>query len=747
MGQLVGPAEGLDVERLHHESGGNPFYALQLARAGLGGASVAAAGTPGVPTAVGRAIEAELETLSPAARAFGEAAAVVGDPFDLDLVAATSGVSEEEAWRQLDELVSKDLVKETEVPRRFEFRHPLVRHAVYASCTPGVRASRHRRAADVLTALGAGARAVAGHVEQSARPGDATAIEILRRAGEETAGQAPTSAVSWFEAALRLLPLGAPAAERVSLLTTLASVRASLGRFDDAYAALEEAIAILPPGDDLRVGLVVGCAGIEQLLGRHEESRTRLRRAYEELADPCSPPGVSLLIALSSSSLYLSDHRGMLEWAHRAVEAAEAVDDPVLLAAALAAHTMGAAFANRIEAALKVHRRAAALVDSLSDDRVISRLDTLSSLSTAELYLDLYRESCAHGERGLALARATTQTQLVPLLTPILGCALWMRGEFQRSAEVLDEAIESARLVDNAQALSMALFNRALSGLMAGDVQTALALGAESVEVARAVDNGVISAFAGAIHAQALLEAGNADAALELLLASVGGDELPLLAGTWRGIYLEVLTRCYLALGDAEKAECTAARLRDLAGDLELGLASLMADRAGAAVAMARQRPEEAAQKGLAAVALSEEIGARIYAASSRVLAGRALAAAAQTDEAIRELERAAGEFDALGASRYRDQVEADLRALGRERASEARSNGSGIGQLTGRELEVAQLVLDRCTNREIAERLFLSLKTVETHMHNIFNKLGVTSRVEVARALARAGLTETPSV
>jgi ATP/maltotriose-dependent transcriptional regulator MalT len=335
----------------------------------------------------------------------------------------------------------------------------------------------------------------------------------------------------------------------------------------------------------------------------------------------------------------------------------------------------------------------------------------------------------------------------VPLLTPILGCALWMRGEFQRSAEVLDEAIESARLVDNAQALSMALFNRALSGLMAGDVQTALALGAESVEVARAVDNGVISAFAGAIHAQALLEAGNADAALELLLASVGGDELPLLAGTWRGIYLEVLTRCYLALGDAEKAECTAARLRDLAGDLELGLASLMADRAGAAVAMARQRPEEAAQKGLAAVALSEEIGARIYAASSRVLAGRALAAAAQTDEAIRELERAAGEFDALGASRYRDQVEADLRALGRERASEARSNGSGIGQLTGRELEVAQLVLDRCTNREIAERLFLSLKTVETHMHNIFNKLGVTSRVEVARALARAGLTETPSV
>jgi DNA-binding NarL/FixJ family response regulator len=58
---------------------------------------------------------------------------------------------------------------------------------------------------------------------------------------------------------------------------------------------------------------------------------------------------------------------------------------------------------------------------------------------------------------------------------------------------------------------------------------------------------------------------------------------------------------------------------------------------------------------------------------------------------------------------------------------------------LTGRELEVAELVLDRRTNREIAEELFLSTKTVETHMRNIFNKLGVSSRVEVARALVKA--------
>jgi DNA-binding NarL/FixJ family response regulator len=704
----------------------------------------------GVPTAVGRAIEAELERLSAAARALGEAAAVVGDPFDFDLVAATSeGSDEEEVWRQLDELVSKDLVRETEVPRRFEFRHPLVRHAVYASCTPGVRASRHRRAAEVLISRGTPAPAVAGHVEQSAHTGDEPAIGLLRRAAEETAGQAPTSAARWSEAALRLLPPGARTAERVSLLAMLASARAAVGLFEDARAALEEGIALLPAGDELRVGLVVGCAGVEQLLGRHEESRTRLQRAYEELADPRSPPSVALLIALSSGSLYLADHRGMLEWARLAVEAAEEVDDPALSAAAFAAHAMGAAFAGRIELALELHDRAADLVDSLPDEIVTSRLDALSSLSTAELYLDLYGESCAHGERGLSLARATAQTQLVPLLTPILGCALWMRGELQRSVEVLDEANEAARLVDNAQALSMALFNRALSALMAGDVETALALSAQSVELASAVDNGVITAFAGAIHAQALLEAGDAEAALELLLASVGGEAVPLLAGTWRATYLELLTRCSLAVGRVEQAERAAARLREQAGGLGLGLARLMADRASAAVALARQRPEEAVRQGLTAVALAEEIGARVYAASCRILAGRALAAAGRPDEAIRELERAAAEFEALGASRYRDRAEAELRALGHvvRRPRRGKPGGSGMEVLTGRELEVAKLVLDRCTNREIAERLFLSLKTVETHMRNIFHKLGVTSRIEVARALARAGLAETPTV
>jgi DNA-binding CsgD family transcriptional regulator len=121
------------------------------------------------------------------------------------------------------------------------------------------------------------------------------------------------------------------------------------------------------------------------------------------------------------------------------------------------------------------------------------------------------------------------------------------------------------------------------------------------------------------------------------------------------------------------------------------------------------------------------------------VLAGRALAAAGDTARAIEQLERAAAVFDDSGADRHRLEADRELRKLGRRRARRSAS-GAGLGSLTGRELEVAQLVVDRRTNPEIAAELFLSIKTVESHLRNIFQKLDVGSRVEVARALERAG-------
>ena len=114
----------------------------------------------------------------------------------------------------------------------------------------------------------------------------------------------------------------------------------------------------------------------------------------------------------------------------------------------------------------------------------------------------------------------------------------------------------------------------------------------------------------------------------------------------------------------------------------------------------------------------------------------------ARRDRAVAELQRAAAAFDACGALRYRDSAERELGKLGRRphrRTRAGKADGTGIESLTERELQVARLVVDRKTNPEIAAELFLSQKTVETHLRNIFRKIGVSSRVELARAIERS--------
>ena len=168
-------------------------------------------------------------------------------------------------------------------------------------------------------------------------------------------------------------------------------------------------------------------------------------------------------------------------------------------------------------------------------------------------------------------------------------------------------------------------------------------------------------------------------------------------------------------------------------------MADAMAERAAAAVALDSGNLEAATEHALASAHAAGQIGAPVEAALSRTVAGRALAQADRPDRAVSELQEAAADLHACGALRYCAAAERDLRRLGHHvhhRTIPGDASGHGLASLTQRERQVADLVVARHTNPQIATALFLSPKTVETHLRHIFHKLDVTSRVEVARTI-----------
>ncbi len=748
--ELLGSgAEDAEEAALYEESGGNPFYLEQLARSlvrfeqFVPGGSAVYVGDAQVPRSVAAALIEELSLLSEEARLVLEGAAVAGDPFEPELAAAAAATTEAAAIEALNELLRLDLVRSTDVPRRFRFRHPLVRRTVYESTPGGWRLGAHGRTAEALLARGASASTRAHHIELAARHGDSAAVAALREAGEAAAQRAPASAAHWFAAALRILSADASAEERVELLLAQSEALAATGQFAEAHATLIESMTIVPrDAEALRVRLTVACAGVEHLLGRHTKAHARLETAVAELRQPASAEAVALMIELAVNSLYGMDYEAMSAWAGRAVEKALPLGDRALTAAALAVSAAAAALRGAIAEARSHSEHAAELIDALSDAELARRLDSLVHLATAELYLDQFQASVRHGERALAIGRATGHGALFPLIFPMLGTALWVQGRMAESEDVLERAVEAARLLNDTQGLAWNLFNRSDAALAAGDVERALSTAEESVQLTEDLDESAVSVAAAAALARVLFEIGEAERAADLLLASAGGEDLRLIPGSWRARILELLTRCLLQAGRRPAAERAAAATAACAQAFELPMPIAMAALAAAALAVDDGDPAGAAEQAIAAAALLEGVGDLFDAAASRMLAGRALALAGEPDRAGAELERAAMAFDSFGASRYRAQAERELRKLGRHihrRTRPGNEHGNEVDSLTARELEVARLIVDRKTNPEIAAALFLSQKTIESHIRNMFRKVGVVSRVELARAVERS--------
>ncbi|MFW6204796.1 MAG: helix-turn-helix transcriptional regulator [Actinomycetota bacterium] len=737
VGDDVAPDE---MEVLYAESGGIPFYLIELSRQPPRPVDkVRPAG--GVPAAVLASIDREIAALPDGARLLAQGGAVAGDPFALDDAVTAAGTTTEDALASIDHVLSGGLVASTDVPRRFRFRHPIVRRAVYESAGNGWRIGAHRRLADALSAQGAAPTRLAHHVAITAELGDDAAVDVLSAAGEATMAHAPAIAASHFESALRLLPAADP--RRPELLVPLATALGAAGRFTDCRARIDDALALLPPqATQARTGLTAFCAAIEHLLGEHASAHTRLVAELDTLPRQQPVEAATLLVQLAADALWRSDWAAMADWAERASEAARTAEATAVEAQGLALLAWADFGVGRIRPALDALTRAETMVDDTPDQDLVKHFGATFYLARAGFMLERFESAVRYAERGLAMGRTAGRDELFISLLTARSAGLRMLGRLDEATAAAQEAVESAQLVGHEQVLALAMLDRMASATAAGDLELALATGQEVHHLTTRLGPSPASVVVGFLFGEALLAAGDADRCVTVARDGLGDPDgtsfaVPGRCNTW-----SLLARAEAARGRLDHAHEWIDRLDALLPSLEpLALPAWQTEYARATLLLASGDADGAAQAALLAGEAADSRHARVEAGRAHTLAGRALAAVGRRDDAIARLEQARGELGSCGARRYHDEAVRELRQLGVRigRGGRRADGDSGVLRLSEREREIADLVAEGRTNKEIGETLFISTRTVERHLSHIFDKLGLASRTQLSSVIARS--------
>ena len=731
-GELLGKDPGVTFSL----SGGNPFYLQQLARVHARRADGRVPGEGIVPAAVAASLASELGELSQQARLLLEAAAVAGDPFEPELAAEVAQLSESVALQALDDLLARSLVRPAGAPRRFAFRHPLVRHAVYASAAGGWRLAAHARAGDALARRGAGVMAVAHHVEHSGHAGDDAAIAILMQAADAARASAPASAARFCAGALRLLPAGSGDRERrARMQAALADAQSAAGDPAAARATLLDALRVAKGAE--RFGLTVAATYADLWLGRPQDARRRLQVELGGLPAEPSRDRIRLRLSLGMTALFECDLREAEAHASDALDDARRIGDRVLARVVPALGILARVADARAGDNGGSLEQAAGELERLTGEQLATRLPALWMLARSRRMTGDFAGGLADLKRGLALA-AETERETVRLLFAVESVGVLAElGRLKDADEMAGEGVELARLAGSPPLLLWAQSALSCARLAAGDVGSAMR------EAREAHSSGTRPDFCatgqpGWSLGLALAASGEPERGAHVMLEALGGAELRLVLPAERPAAAADLVEVLLACDRSDEAEQVLASGEQAAARAGTDWGAMTASRARAALLLARDQPAAAAAAA-AEVARAARSRAPVTAARAQLLHGKALAAAGDRPSAIASLIAAESALDGFGAVRWRDGAVRELRALGHRVRRQARDASSGApGPLTAREREIADLVAAGRTNREVAEQLVLSAKTIEAHLRNIYAKLGVRSRVELARTVER---------
>lgn len=716
-------------EACRRATGGNPFLLRELLRE-LAAERVAptADSAPLVrqlaPPTVARTVLLRLARLPDDASALARAVVVLGEDSPLQRSARLAGLSDERAADAAAALVRADILAATRPPA---FVHPIIRAAVHADIEPGALAAGHRRAAALLAEESAGPDAIAVHLLATEPARDPSVVATLREAAARARarGAAGTSAACLR----RALAEPPPAAERAAVVVELGSAEMQAGDPVAAAEHFEEGIRIA--GDPRSRAATARERALALLAAdRRDEAFAVLERAVEEVADVDA--GLALWIEASLIGIARAE-RSRLAWVRERL-------------ARYRGRLTGGTVGERMLLATQAH------------------LDAFSPRSgeSAAALADVAERALGSGQ----LRKDAGGTSL-PFFYAIDVLLLADRAEPARRA--LDEAVEEARRRGSAPAFALACGVRC--GLFAreGALAAAEADGRSCAELSLeqgwflAAPN-MLGALVGVLVDRGELDDAERFLAVSGMSARTAGHDL----GVARVVHARARLRA--ARGDVAGARADLARpglprarwntyptlvppvlvapqlAEEDPGDARELSERMLREAQGwgtpraIGIALHAHGLLMGGARGLEllgdAVGVLEESPARLEYARALTDLGAALRRANRRAAARDPLRRALDAADACGARPLAARARQELHATG---ARPRRPRLSGVEALTASERRVADMAAGGLSNPEIAQALFVTTKTVETHLGNTYRKLDIKSRAQLAAALRTA--------
>jgi DNA-binding CsgD family transcriptional regulator len=701
-----------------------------------------------LPRSIREAVVTRRDRLSPNAQRVAQMAAVIGTRASYDALEAVVAMPRTGLVDAIDELRAQDILDEHGEGDRivYDFSHPILRDVIYQELGLARARLLHATVADALerhygTGADEHADELAYHFARAdARDVGPKATRYLSLAGRSAlAKHANREAASYLAAALeRTRGSEVDAAAEAAIIEGLARARQRLGEYDAAVALWERAREHAQRSNDLG-----RLADIERRLGlaffwrgRHDEALER----YDAALTAAAAAGAESTMARArlAKGMCLQELGRASEAEHEMAEAiamAERLGDAPLLARAHRTQLLFYLWTGRTELAYK-HAESARELAAASGQRVLEwlaqwALAVLGGLTGAS-------EACA---RHLAEAERLADELDSPVfrtwtaeITIELASA---KGDWDTGLALAERTIALGRSVGLRAPFPRILVSSAIMHLGRGEVERAKAYIDEAWELSGAARgaerpsdvHSVVPAHIG-LAAYHLFTGDFAEAIrvgeAGLAIADKAG------AVVWAvHRLLPILAESALEARDLRRAEKIGARLRRDSERLGQRAGLAWADACTALVAMLRGETDRAIVLLRDAAAALEAVPVVADAARVRKQLARVLAESGDRDGATRELRRVHEVFVRLGADRELALTRQQLRDLGARPPSRAAL--AGTEGLTARELEIVRLVSARKSNKEIGQALSISPRTVSTHLTNVFTKLGVGSRGELA--------------